>query len=103
MLTIELYKILHELLFFSKLFFLYFLLNQEELEQLNANSAQPGLNQEAIKAFKIIIPPYELMSKFGEFVKPFIDKIFFNGNQIRTLTTLRDTLLPKLMNGEIKV
>ena len=84
-------------------FFLYFLLNQEELEKLNANSAQPGLNQEAIKAFEIIIPPYELMSKFGEFVKPFIDKIFFNGNQIRTLTALRDTLLPKLMSGEITV
>lgn len=84
-------------------FFLYFLLQQEELEQLNANSAQPGLNQESMKSFEIIIPPKKLVSDFGEAVKPLIDKIFFNSNQIKTITKLRDTLLPKLMRGEIRL
>jgi len=83
--------------------FLYFLLNQEDLEQLNANSAQPGLNQESMKSFEIVIPPNELIKKFEEIVKVWIDKIFFNCNQIRTLTRLRDTLLPKLMSGEVRV
>jgi type I restriction enzyme S subunit len=84
-------------------FFLYFLLNQEELEQLNANSAQPGLNQESMKSFEIVIPSNELIKKFEEIVKVWIDKIFFNSNQIHTLARLRDTLLPKLISGDVRI
>lgn len=84
-------------------FFLYFLLQQEELEQLNANSAQPGLNQESMKSFEIFIPPLKEIAKFGEDVKPLVDKIFSNAKQIRTLQKLRDTLLPQLMSGEVRV
>jgi type I restriction enzyme S subunit len=40
---------------------------------------------------------------FGQAIMPLIDKIFSNGNQIRTLEKLRDTLLPKLMSGELHV
>jgi type I restriction enzyme S subunit len=83
--------------------FLYFVLEQEELEQLNANSAQPGLNQEALKSFEIVIPPEDVIADFGSKVGPFIDKIFANSIQIRTLSTLRDSLLPKLMSGEVRV
>lgn len=84
-------------------FFLYFLLQQDELEQLNTNSAQPGLNQEAMKSLKIVIPPFELIEKFEQTTKFWIDKIFFNCIQIRTHEKLRDTLLPKLMSGEVHV
>lgn len=84
-------------------FFLYFLLKENELAQLNANSAQPGLNQESIKSLDIIIPPIELINQFEMKVKILIDKIFFNCKQIRTLTQTRDTLLPKLMSGEVRV
>jgi len=84
-------------------FFLYFLLNQQDLEQLNSNSVQPGLTQEAMKSFEIIIPSFALISRFGELTKPLVDKIFSNAKQIRTLEKLRDTILPKLMNGEVRV
>lgn len=84
-------------------FFLYFLLNQQDLEQLNSNSVQPGLNQEAIKSFEIIIPSFNLISSFGELTKTLVDKIFSNSIQICTLEKLRDTLLPKLMSGEVRV
>ena len=83
--------------------FLYFVLEQEELEQLNANSAQPGLNQEALKSFEIIYPNKDLIDDFGIKEKPLIDKIFLNSVQIRTLSRLRDTLLPKLMSGQMRV
>ncbi|GAK56384.1 restriction modification system DNA specificity subunit [Candidatus Vecturithrix granuli] len=76
----------------SNQFFLYYLLQEEDLAQLNANSAQPGLNQEAMKSFEIIIPPKQLIDKFGNTVKIWIDKIFFNAKQIRTLEKLRDAL-----------
>ena len=84
-------------------FFLYFLLQQDELSQLNANSAQPGLNQEAMKSFEITIPSQNLIDEFGATVKPWVDKIFFNSTQIRIIEKLRDTLLPKLMSGEVRV
>lgn len=81
--------------------FLYFALQQDELEQLNTNSAQPGLNQEALKSFEICIPDVDATSKFGIETKLFVDKIFKNSIQIRTLSYLRDTLLPKLISGEV--
>jgi len=83
--------------------FLYFTLEQEELEQLNANSAQPGLNQTALKSFELTIPPDSIINRFGEKTRNFIDKIFSNSIEIRTLSRLRDTLLPKLMSGEVRV
>ena len=83
--------------------FLYFALEQDELALLNANSAQPGLNQTSMKSFELLLPKSELIEIFGKTIMPLIDKIFFNGNQIRTLEKLRDTLLPKLMSGEVGV
>jgi len=87
----------------SNQIYLYFMLQQSELEQLNANSAQPGLNQESIKSLEIILHSKEKIDKFEQVTKGWIDKIFINCNQIRTLTQLRDTLLPKLMSGEVRV
>ncbi|MCZ0933362.1 MAG: restriction endonuclease subunit S [Oligoflexia bacterium] len=84
-------------------FFIYFLLDQKELSKLNANSAQPGLNQQAMKSFKIMIPSKNMMDSFGNTVKPWIDKILFNSNQIKGLEKIRNTLLPKLMNGKVKL
>jgi len=84
-------------------FFLYFLLQEKDLSQLNVNSAQPGINQESIKSFEIVIPPKYLINEFGRIVEKWIVKIFFNAKQICTLEKLRDTLLPKLMSGEVRV
>ena len=84
-------------------FFIYFLLNQKELVKLNANSAQPGLNQQAMKSLKIVMPPKNKMDKFGNITKPWIEKILSNSNQIRELEKTRKILLPKLMNGTIKI
>lgn len=84
-------------------FFLYFLLNQEELKQLNTNSAQPGLNQESMRSLRIIIPDKIKIDYFGDVVKPLIDRIFFNCNQARILSEIRDSFLPKLMSGRIRV
>lgn len=87
----------------SNQFFLYFLLKQEELSQLNTNSAQPGLNQEAIKNLRILIPQVDSVNKFGQIVNLLIDKILINSKQIQTLSALRDALLPRLMKGEVRV
>ena len=84
-------------------FFIYCALEPNELSKLNANSAQPGLNQQAMKSFEIISPPKEQINHFGLIVKEWVDKILFNSHQIRTLETLRNTLLPKLITGQVRV
>ncbi|MDD4353490.1 MAG: restriction endonuclease subunit S [Candidatus Nanoarchaeia archaeon] len=50
-----------------------------------------------------VIPKPEIANKFAEFVKPLQYKIWNNTNQIKTLSALRNTLLPKMMRGEIRV
>lgn len=83
--------------------FLYFLLQKDEIEALNSNAAQPGINQDALKSLEIILPSKNDIGKFDTIVLPWINKIFVNALQIRTLEKLRDSLLPKLMSGEVRV
>ena len=61
------------------------------------------LNKIAIPSFEFFIPNKEKIIEFTNVVKPIVEKQFKNKAQIRTLTTLRDTLLPKLMSGEVRV
>ena len=51
----------------------------------------------------VLIPNPQELDKMTEKVNPMIEKIIKNNNQIRTLTALRDMLLPKLMSGEVEV
>jgi len=51
----------------------------------------------------IIVPPVGVAIQFAEIVKTFIDKIFTNGLESETIVTIRDTLLPRLMSGELSV
>jgi type I restriction enzyme S subunit len=51
----------------------------------------------------VVIPSHDKMKCFDTEIKPMFEKIKRNQIQIRTLTRLRDTLLPKLMSGEVRV
>lgn len=51
----------------------------------------------------VFVPSFEELGKMTMIIEPTVEKIITNNNQIYTLTALRDTLLPKLMNGELKV
>lgn len=51
----------------------------------------------------VLVPTQEELKKMTISIQPFFDKMLINHNQIRTLTQLRDTLLPKLMSGEVGV
>ena len=54
-------------------------------------------------SFELNIPPKEVLETFIEIIKKWDDKILINQTQIHTLTSMRDTLLPKLMSGEVRV
>lgn len=88
--------------------YLYFTLynkqNKEMIERLaGAKAAQPGLNQTELKSLKINICDKEFIKKFENEVKPIMESIANNSLENKKLVELRDTLLPKLMNGEINL
>jgi len=56
-----------------------------------------------IKALKVLVPKNQTMLKFNSVIQPIFAKLKNNNSQIQTLSTLRDTLLPKLMRGEVRV
>ena len=66
-------------------------------------SAQPFIAQGDARAMKIIVPSNQLAKRFGQIVEPFHLKISANNEESRTLATLRDALLPKLLSGEIRM
>ena len=51
----------------------------------------------------IAIPPEDIIEKFEIHAKPLNDKVIENCIQIKLLEVMRDTLLPKLMSGEVRV
>jgi type I restriction enzyme, S subunit len=69
----------------------------------STSSIVTSINSAMIKEMEITIPDAQTMNEFKERTEPLFNKINQNQTQIRTLTTLRDTLLPKLMSGEVRV
>jgi len=75
----------------------------DSIIEQTSGSAQPQLPIRDIKNIKIIIPPKDIVDKFSMEVNPMYEKINHNKKQIKTLENMRDTLLPKLMSGEVRV
>ena len=83
--------------------FLFHALCALELEGLAADSAVPGLNRTAALQNNILIPPQEIRDAFERIVTPWWHQVLHNERESRTLAALRDTLLPKLLSGELRV
>ncbi len=84
--------------------YLYIFLKTYKYETLGSTSSiVTAINSAMIKEMEILIPDELTMKAFKDETEPLFNKIKSNQTQIRTLTTLRDTLLPKLMSGEILI
>lgn len=83
--------------------FIYLILKTSRLEDYNVGSTQPLIRQSDIKEIEIALPSKDKLIAFESLTDKIFQKIKSNQTQIRTLTALRDTLLPKLMSGEVKV
>ena len=76
----------------------------EEIKKFNDEGTVFGsISKGDFQQMEIVIPPEDLVSEFESEVKPINDKVIKNCGQIRTLESLRDILLPKLMSGEVRV
>jgi type I restriction enzyme S subunit len=84
--------------------FLYLGLKTYQYETLGSTSTiVDSINSGMIREMVLQIPPEPLLDRFMEQCGPWFEKIKANQVQIKTLTALRDTLLPKLMSGEVRV
>ena len=88
-------------------FFAYFYMQTEEvMKYLNAQGSKaaiPGINRNDVENISIPTIENEAVKEFCERIEPIITSILVNSKESSRLATLRDSLLPKLMNGEIKV
>jgi len=84
-------------------YFSYFHLKTIDMNSLNRGSTQPLVTQTDLKNYLTLIPSEEILLLFEKTVNEMFEKTFFNDIQIQTLTQTRDTLLPKLMSGIVKI
>jgi type I restriction enzyme S subunit len=92
----------------SQAFIYFYLINPATIEwlQLIAESRSgtfPQITFDQIKDLKVCVPSKKIFAKSVQWCEATLKKIKSNQTQIRTLTALRDTLLPKLMSGEVRV
>ena len=62
-----------------------------------------GLDQQALMSKEILLPPEDIISVYHNIADPIFVKIQQINTENQTLSTLRDTLLPRLMSGEIEI
>ena len=73
------------------------------LNAQGGKAAIPGINKSDIENISILSPKNEAVKQFGDIVMPYFTTILRNLKENQRLAALRDTLLPKLMKGEIEV
>jgi type I restriction enzyme S subunit len=83
--------------------FIFVLLNRIDLNNHKTGSGQPLINQNILGSINIVIPPKTLIQKFDISAQPLFSKIEKNKIQSDMLAAMRDSLLPRLMRGEIEL
>lgn len=83
--------------------FVYHILKGIDYKSLNRGSTQPLITQKDINNHKIVLPDISYLEKYENLSSTLFNKINNNSLENKTLRNIRDTLLPKLMSGEIRV
>ena len=79
------------------------LYGQSLIQGIKGGSAQPKFNKTDFKNLPIFLPPDDLLEQFHQIVKPMFELIDENNAENKALAITRDTLLPRLMSGELDV
>ncbi|EMZ2663916.1 restriction endonuclease subunit S, partial [Escherichia coli] len=88
---------------YFSLVYCYQLLKTLGLENMNTDAAVPGLNRNNAYRLDVIIPTQTIIAQYTNIVQTFRYKMDSNHNEINNLTNLRNTLLPKLISGELSL
>ncbi|MDR0605486.1 MAG: restriction endonuclease subunit S, partial [Bacteroidales bacterium] len=81
----------------------YFQYIKDDLVSYNIGSVQPSIKVTHIIKHLILVPTGEILQQFNEVVQSLTEEIYTNHCQSEGLAAIRDTLLPKLMGGEIEM
>lgn len=83
--------------------FVFHFLKGKDLASMNAGSAVPSMTTKILNAIPLQIPDDQTLSTFEAQVSPFYQTASYNNKESENLAAIRDSLLPKLMSGEIDV
>ena len=85
--------------------FIYEILNQAftYFERIGSGSVYINISSKDLKQYKLIIPSKQVLMKYHYQLEPIFSELQNRKEQITSLTNLRDTLLPKLMSGELEI
>jgi len=84
-------------------FYIYIFLNQVKIGPYVTGAVQKKINQTNLFSIPVIIPDKKILKAFNSITDPLKDKIFLNSKESDVLSSIRDTLLPKLISGELKI
>lgn len=87
----------------SKNYYAYLLLKKYNLNNMHIGSSQPLLTQGILNSIEVVVPKETVINKFNDMIEPIYRKIFQNRAENERLVLLRDTLIPKLMTGQIEL
>ena len=83
--------------------FVFHFVKAKDLASMNAGSAVPSMTTDILNAMDLAIPSAERLAEFESVVAPMYQAMQANNREAAKLAELRDTLLPRLMSGEIDV
>jgi hsdS, type I site-specific deoxyribonuclease len=83
--------------------FVFHFVKSRDLVALNAGSAVPSMTTDILNAMELLIPDADTLTKFENVVAPMYLTVQQNTQESSKLAELRDSLLPRLMSGEIDV
>lgn len=82
---------------------LYMLFKQTPVKSIVTGAVQPKISQANLRSVQVVIPPEHNLKEYNDLVEPLFSLLRANEEECKSLAALRDTLLPKLMSGEIGV
>lgn len=82
---------------------LYVLLKNTPVKSIVTGAVQPKISQANLKSIPVVIAPQDIIRKYREVIEPLFEEIRRNSDESSRLVSIRDTLLPKLMSGEIDI
>ena len=83
--------------------FMFYHMKALDFAAMNVGSAVPSMTTKVLNSLELLFPSVEVLCKFDRVIEDYFKKIDFNKVNINQLESLRDTLLPKLISGELQI
>lgn len=83
--------------------FIYLYLKRTNITSIITGAVQPKINQRNLNSLEIVLPDNDVLKSFSSVIQKIFERTRKNTDAIKSLSTTRDSLLPRLMSGKIRV